>query len=150
MAARKSIADRFWPQVHKTDSCWLWKGDTSLSGYGRIWYKGRTVRAHRIAWMLNSGELPPTTALVLHKCDTPACVRPDHLFLGTTQDNIRDKVAKRRHAKGETHYNHKLTADDVRAIRASTESNVALARKYGVHNDNIRYVRIRRSWAHIT
>jgi hypothetical protein len=75
--------------------CWLWLGaPVDWKGYGRFYRDGAAVLAHRAAWGLFRGE--PADLRVLHKCDNPACVNPDHLFLGTQLDNIRDRDAKGR------------------------------------------------------
>ena len=97
----QEFAERFWSYVRKVDGdgCWEWTSKNGAKGYGRMpmrWQDGYTVEegAHRIAWMLTRGD--PGTLYVLHKCDNRKCVRPDHLFLGTQGDNVRDCVAKGR------------------------------------------------------
>ncbi len=97
-----SLIERFWARVNKTDTCWLWMGSAVEDGYGVLGYRGKQVRTHRLSWELANGPIPAGLS-VLHRCDTPACVNPDHLFVGTTQDNITDKVAKGRQAKGDSH-----------------------------------------------
>lgn len=77
------------------DGCWLWTGLADQHGYGRIHFEGRVTRAHRVSWMIHEGPIPEGQK-VLHRCDTPACVRPDHLFLGTQADNMADMNAKGR------------------------------------------------------
>lgn len=95
-------ADRFWKWVQKGDGCWLWTGRISPTGYGLFdWY--RSVRshprlAHRMMYTLSVGPIPEGLC-VLHRCDNPPCVNPAHLFIGTQQDNMADKVAKGRHRK---------------------------------------------------
>lgn len=88
----------FWRYVEKTDSCWLWRGPHN-GRYGRI---GRRTYAHRMSWVMANGPIPEGK-FVLHECDTPLCVRPDHLFLGTNRENILDAKAKGRLATGERH-----------------------------------------------
>jgi hypothetical protein len=96
--------ERFWSHVHKTNTCWLWTGRTNPTrGYGRMYYNRHDTDTHRIAWELMHGPIP-TDMVVCHRCDNPPCVNPDHLFLGTHADNVADKVAKGRQAKGETHW----------------------------------------------
>lgn len=98
-------ADRFWRYVRRStdeNGCWLWTGSTVTGGYGRLAVGSRTdgsrriERAHRIAWELDNLQCVPAGMFVLHRCDTPACVNPDHLFLGTHQDNLLDADAKGR------------------------------------------------------
>lgn len=88
---------RFWSDVRKSDGCWLWTGTITSGSYG-IFRRddGTRVRAHRYSYELEYG-VAPAALFVCHTCDTPLCVRPDHLFLGTALDNVRDKVAKGRH-----------------------------------------------------
>lgn len=96
---------RFWSKVQKSDACWLWTKGTTHGGYGRFTLPRNigTVMAHRVSWELAFGPIAAGLK-VLHRCDVRACVRPDHLRLGTQKDNIRDAVAKRRmHAQKVTH-----------------------------------------------
>jgi hypothetical protein len=87
--------ERFWAKVGKTESCWLWTGSRLGRGYGMFRHNGKTVKAHRIAWELEYGPVPQGL-YVLHTCDNPPCVRPEHLFLGTQFANMRDMVSKGR------------------------------------------------------
>jgi hypothetical protein len=129
--------------------CWIWRGPKNRLGYGRIGV-GKAVRelAHRFSWSLHRGAIPGDLC-VLHKCDTPACVNPDHLFLGTRPENTNDMVAKGRVARGEAIPQHKLTSTDVLDIRsqfASGLTQLELAEKYKVHQSNIHYIVCRKSW----
>src|SRR3990167_4113193 len=97
---------RFWGQVEKTDVCWIWRGcvgrgKRSAVGYGLLKVGNWSFRAHRVSWFLTHGEWP--LLHVLHRCDNPPCVRPDHLFEGTQYDNNRDRDSKGRTASGPTH-----------------------------------------------
>lgn len=89
--------DRFMRKVDQSaaSECWLWIGATRPNGYGNFLLGGRTTGAHRAAWSLLKGEIP-TGMQVCHRCDTPSCVNPEHLFLGTQQDNLNDMGAKGR------------------------------------------------------
>jgi len=83
---------------------------------------------------------------VLHRCDKPHCINPEHLFLGTPADNSDDKVAKGRQAKGETQGQAKLTRAQVAEIRASDESGATLGERYGVSRSNINHIRRNERW----
>jgi hypothetical protein len=139
--------------VQKTDSCWLWTESVDKDGYGRIRGGDGHVRAHRYSYALHYGPIP-NNLWVLHRCDNPRCVRPDHLFLGTAQDNADDRTNKGRSAtgdrnasrkypnrrpKGITHYNYrnqyapqrgsgngraKLCNEDIRQIRNLSAAGV--------------------------
>lgn len=87
--------DRFWSHVDKGDGCWLWTAHRSEQGYGVFSLAGKNRRAHRISYALHHGPIP-AGQMVCHRCDTPACVRPGHLFLGTGRDNAADCIAKGR------------------------------------------------------
>jgi hypothetical protein len=87
---------RFWKSVNKDGYCWLWTRKPDAYGYGVFSVNGRHTRAHRFSWELHHGPVPDGL-WVLHKCDTPACVRPDHLFIGTQMDNVTDMIAKGRY-----------------------------------------------------
>lgn len=113
--------DRFWSKILKSndvDECWNWQAAVTSKGYGRIWWNGKTRRAHRIAYELTYGAIDNQIE-VLHKCDNPSCCNPRHLFLGTQADNMRDREQKHRanHAQNERHGRHKLTDKQVKNIR---------------------------------
>jgi hypothetical protein len=92
---------RFWSHVNWTDYCWTWMGAADRDGYGRFHVpRGETDTAHRVAWRLTFGPIPDGLQ-VLHKCDNPPCVRPDHLYVGTNEDNVRDKVERGRQYNGQ-------------------------------------------------
>lgn len=99
----KRFDARFWEKVDKTDGCWNWiaaRGSVreKTPGYGHFGYLGKTHLAHRLSWKIHFGEIP-AGIFVLHKCDNPGCVRPDHLFLGTHADNMADAKTKGRMIK---------------------------------------------------
>lgn len=94
--------ENFEKYIDKSGECWLWIGKTRHRGYGKFSWRDETGAlftryAHRIAWFFEHGEWPPVDLVVCHRCDTPLCVRPAHLWLGSQSENIRDCVAKGRH-----------------------------------------------------
>lgn len=91
--------DRFWRQVQKGPDCWLWTGTRTTAGYGQFNLHDRHWQAHRVAWQLTNGPIPDGL-WALHHCDVPHCVRPDHVFLGTHTDNMRDAADKHRTRNG--------------------------------------------------
>lgn len=93
---RQVYVEPFWKSFEKSNSgCWLWIKTLSNKGYGVTTAKGKRYLAHRLSWILHNGDIPGRLC-ILHKCDTPACVNPDHLFLGTQSDNMRDMHRKER------------------------------------------------------
>lgn len=145
------LRERFYRYVKKTATCWEWVGYT-VHGYGRLNVEGRPEMAHRLAWRLERGEIP-VGLFVLHKCDNPGCCNPEHLYLGTQAENMRDMTVRQRaHTtgpQGSAHFNAKLTEDDVRAIRAATGNLAALARHYGVSYITINKIRRGETWQHV-
>lgn len=145
----RPLQERFWAKVEKgdTNECWLWVGATLKSGYGYIDARrtiGRLLYAHRLSWEFAFGE--PADNHVLHKCDNPPCVNPSHLFLGTQAANTADMVTKGRHAMGMKNGRRKLSADDVRAIRALAAPNVEIAERFGLHANQVYRIKHRISW----
>ena len=147
--------ERFWGKVRKTGSCWEWTGTMHYLGYGRFAMGRRSFYAHRISWELANGPIP-RGMFALHKCDNRGCVRPDHLFLGSQRDNVRDAWAKKR-AKvpdnaGERHGLAKLSEKEIKEIRTLNESGISqreLARRFNVSNGHICGIIQRKFWKHI-
>jgi hypothetical protein len=110
---------RPWPEpfedcyrVSKKTGCWLWERAVKGEGYGHKWYDGKLQSAHRISWQIHRGPIPDGL-WVLHRCDVMLCVNPDHLFLGTHQDNVDDKHRKGRDLKEFCKYGHPLAAGNL-------------------------------------
>jgi hypothetical protein len=92
----ENILKRFWEKVDKSTDCWIWTAYKNKQGYGRLGISGaNAVNAHRLSWTIHNGEIPDGY-FVCHKCDNPSCIKPDHLFVGTRQDNIDDMMLKKR------------------------------------------------------
>lgn len=147
---KTTIEQRFWSKVRKTPhGCWLWTGGTFAGGYGAFHIGKPVYRAHRVSWELTHGPIPEGM-FICHHCDTPACVRPDHLFLGTNADNVGDMTRKRRVAHGERHGSAKLSAEQVQQIRRAYSSKRVLqrelAQQYGVDASLISMIVTRKLW----
>jgi hypothetical protein len=156
---------RFWAKVKRTQGCWLWSASKRSKGYGAfVWADGSghvvQGRAHRFAWELANGPIP-VGACVLHRCDTPACVRVEHLFLGTRAENNADMRRKGRavaggtysrtgYARGEKHHNARLTKSCVDGIRASRRAGMSygsIAKKYEISLSHAWRIANDRAWS---
>ncbi len=145
-----SLLDRFCTRVSIGDGCWEWQGKHTKTGYGQLYVSGGKLNpkiraAHRVSWELFHGDIGDKQ--VLHRCDNRGCVRPDHLFLGTQIDNIRDMVKKDRHSKT-------MTVEQVQWIRQNFKGGWNNAKKiasdFGVSWQTIYAVAGGRDWNGIT
>lgn len=140
--------DRFLAAGDFPDACVPWPFGRTKRGYGTC---GRRNAAHRYAWEKTHGEKAGRRC-VRHTCDTPACVNPRHLLIGTHAQNSRDAVERGRVSRGEQHTHAKLTVPDVIAIRAAKaagETDNAVAARYGVTRSLVSMIKTRRVWAHV-
>jgi hypothetical protein len=143
------LEDAFWKYVQVVDhGCWEWLASLGNHGYGQLTFKQQKYTAHRLSWELHNGPIPDGLC-VCHTCDNRSCVNPNHLFLGTRTDNLRDMTDKGRRVKGESHGGVKLTEEIVLSIRSSEQSGVDLAAMYGVSPSTICSIRKRRIWSHV-
>ena len=157
---RRNITDRFFEKVNKDGpvspytgtTCWLWgAGVFKSGGYGAFCYeKGDVRRAHVLSYELLVGPVPPGLC-VRHACHEPRCVNPAHLSVGTDKDNHDDAVRAGRSVppprlSGSRNPQSKLTEEQAREIRASTESGPVLARRYGIDHVVIYRIRSRKAW----
>ena len=143
-----SIEQRFFNKVLRTPGCWLWLGSVDTSGYGLFKLNGVAHKATRFVYEATGGYIPPGLQ-VMHWCDNPRCVRPDHLSLGTCQDNMNDRNAKQRQARGERSGGAVLKTQDVLEIRASEAHPKTLAARFKISLCTIYNIRARRIWRHV-
>jgi len=141
--------DHYTDKSASPEGCWLWKGGRS-HGYGVLFWQGRNCRAHRLAVEAANGSIPEG-AHILHRCDTPLCVNPAHLFAGSHLDNMRDMFSKgrRRPPTGERNGRAKLTADMVQAIRAATGLQREIGARFGVSQPTVRHIKHGNTWRHL-
>lgn len=147
----------FWARVDRSGSCWIWTGARFTNGYGSSGRKGRHKYAHRQSWEMINGPIPHGK-LVLHHCDVRNCVNPEHLYLGSHADNMRDCMERKRHQKyvkpwtvlrGEECGPSKLTEADVIAIRADDGKQRDIAKQYGISQYNVWSIKHRKTWRHV-
>lgn len=142
---------RFWKHVSITPDCWLWTGRLTAKGYGAYNVSGRSFQAHRAMLMHLGKEMPPNI-FGCHKCDVRNCVRPDHLFLGTAQDNATDMARKGRSPRGQKHWQSKYTPDQIQEIRRLYREGMsahAIGKHIGCGGGYVWQVLNGKLWAHL-
>ena len=150
---------RFWEKVEKTETCWNWIAHKVGKGYGHFHSKGKEILAHRYSYELHKGKIAENL-FVLHSCDNPSCVNPDHLWLGTKKDNRTDCESKGRAKlfgskdakKGEENNKTKLKESDViliRSLKKEGKSFDELAQKFSIKKVTVRQIIHRKTWKHI-
>ena len=155
--------EKIWDYIDmgEPDVCWVWLRGRRSDGYGILYLPGgKQVRAHRLSYELSSGKIPDGL-FVLHKCDNPPCCNPNHLFIGTQADNLRDMIEKGRRGKtgykpgsqiGEKNYGSKLTEEDIREIRfylGSGISHESISIMFDVSRGLITQINTGKIWNHI-
>jgi hypothetical protein len=152
----RSVEDRFWEKVQKTQTCWLWTSATNGHGYGVLRLGGRlgkSLKAHRLSWQFHHGEIPEGKQ-ICHRCDIRHCVNPSHLFLGTKKDNMEDASQKgrlkgRNVARGENVHQAKLTEIQAREIYFMSGTQIEIASKFGVSQSEVSRIKHRDRWKHL-
>ena len=157
MTREKSVEQKFEElTIPVTESgCVLWLGYTNKKGYGQLQIGGRKFYAHRVAYEMKHGKIPDGMC-ACHKCDVSSCVNPDHIFLGSLQDNANDMYRKGRqnrdksvYYRGEQITKSKITEKDVINIRNDERTLKEIAKDYGMHFSAIWFIKTRRNWKHV-
>lgn len=145
---KDDLIDRFWAKVDKKEDneCWEWIGNLQHDGYPRFKITTKVILAHRFSWELHNGDIP-NKMLVCHHCDNRKCVNPNHLFLGTHQDNSTDMVLKGRHRNPTKNKIDKNIADKIRTIynsRKYTQKELGLM--FSLHQSSISLIVTNKEW----
>jgi hypothetical protein len=137
---------RLYDNIVHSGGCWLWSGRTNNYGYGVIRVKGKNVYTHRLSWELRNGRKIPSGLMVRHSCDNRTCIHPDHLSLGTHQDNMKDMADKGKRT------NHKLSETQVRRLVKLRDDGVPVdkyAKELGIGVTYARRVAAKKAWRHL-
>lgn len=142
--------EHFWNNVARTETCWNWTAGLTYKGYGFLTLDRKQFRAHRYSYELHNGPIPKGM-LICHRCDNRRCVRPDHLFLGTTQDNTADRHNKGRTLviRGENHWRSRVDEKAVRDMRSRRLRLAEFASLYDLTKESVRAIQRRKSWKHV-
>lgn len=144
-------AKLFWTKVRKTETCWIWMGTLDKDGYGNYYTGNRPHRAPRISYALAHPNQEIVGKVVRHTCDNPACVNPAHLRLGTQKDNMRDRGARGRTAKGAANGRAKISEEQVRELlRRANEGPTKLSKEVGLHLSTVANILKRKIWKHVS
>lgn len=139
--------------IPRDNGCLDWPlAQSKSTGYGSFWFDRKPMYAHRAAYEVVNGPIPPNQ-MIRHSCDNRMCVNPEHLSLGTAQDNVQDMVDRDRNARGSRDGNAKLDEQQVTEIWTliqSGSSKTSIANRYGVSRQTIWHIEIQRTWGHLT
>lgn len=158
-ALTKPVEQRFWSKVDKDNGpvhpehgrCWVWTAALFSNGYGVFGVAHKNKRSHRVSWELINGSIP-SDMRVLHKCDNPRCVRPEHLFLGTDRDNAADRCSKGRQARGQRIGRAILNDELVAKIKQLLRDGLGgtdIQELLGVDRENVYNIKRGMCWRHV-
>lgn len=141
-------------RVEKTETCWIWKGSKISRGYGSFHSdgNGKRISAHRLSWTIHNGKIPEGL-VVRHKCNNPICVNPDHLAIGTFQDNSNDRIEAGNSGKGSKNCKASLDEEKVKEIKNLLNKGLSgseIGRRFGVSRTSINAIKKERTWKHVT
>lgn len=146
---RRTTEERFNSKTKLDENgCLLWTGYKNPDGYGTFQFEKMPRMAHRFNWILNNGPIAEGMS-VCHKCDNPACVKIEHLFLGTAKENAEDMKKKNRSLFGTRNHQHKLSEDEVKEILNDNRSTRVIGKDYGVSNTMINFIKRGIKWQYL-
>lgn len=148
---RERLKMFFESKVVRKEGCWDWKGSLDKNGYPQLYFGNTKAKGHRVSYEIYNGIIPDGLC-VCHSCDNPKCTNPEHLWLGTKQENTEDEVKKGRQSKGEDRYNSKLNNEKVKKIREMISLGVTvshLSRIYNVSFMCVQNIKNGKTWKHV-
>jgi hypothetical protein len=140
---KELLENKFNRLIEKTDTCWIWMGAVNSKGYGLVLDDaGKLQLVHRLLHERVNGKIPPN-ASVLHSCDNPSCCNPVHLRVGSSKENMDEKISKNRdHSnRGTNHWNNRFTDDQILAIRNDTRTQIEIAKEYGISQPHVSIIK---------
>lgn len=149
---QEQAIEAFWQKVKKSDGCWIWTGNKLVrGGYGGLNWRGKiSVKAHRVSYEIAHGVTLTPEQIVRHRCDNPLCVNPDHLVLGTHQDNVQDTWERGRAGKAPRQRMTQEIATEIRRLAATGMTQAAIAKKFGMSASNVSYILGGKTWSERT
>lgn len=151
MKTELTLKERFESKIfHSPDGCWYWLGSLNDRGYGQFYMNDKIVKAHRASYCLYKGEIGEK--FVLHSCDNRCCVNPNHLRLGTNDENMQDMVLRNRVSHGERHHSTIFIENEIRIIREAAYlgyTQASIARYFKCHSSAIHAIVNRKQWSRL-
>jgi hypothetical protein len=136
----KNIHERLLSKMDIIDKCWNWTGSKNGNGYGVVIMDGKSVLAHRASYETYRGPIPENL-IIRHRCDNPLCCNPNHLQVGTRQENMKDVDERGRRPKGSNHWKCKLTYEQLETIKYDTRKQVEIAAEYGITQAHVSLIK---------
>lgn len=145
------FATYLWGKIIVNETCWEWQGSKTIAKYGTIVLEGRVQMVHRVSWELANGRSVAEGLFILHSCDNPSCINPEHLREGTQQDNMDDMVKRNRSHAPRTKWNtQESTIREIKRLRQQNVTVVEIAKRLNVGKSLVSHVSSGRTWKHVS